>query len=186
MLHVTLHGATGLRAADKSGFSDPTATLSFGAHPKPKKTLFKSRILKQTLNPKWNEQYAVHGDFDELCRGPMRVAVFDDDSDEHAGKYDRLGEGAVNLRRHPFIHGLPVSLSVSLDDGQRRNAAVHVTMRWEPSNRFSPTDGILHVALRQAALPGMDAAAPFTTLRLAEQTLRSEPVVLKDGNVNPM
>ena len=130
----------------------------------------------------------MHGDFDELCRGPLRVAVYDDDSDERGGKYDRLGEGAVNLRRHPLIHGLPVSLSVGLEDGQRRNAQVRLTLQWVPSLRFGKGDGILHVALRQAHLGnaiGEPSVAPFVNLRLAEQELRSDPIVLQDGNVNP-
>ena len=59
VLHVTLHGAVGLKAGDAGGLSDPTATLSFGAHPKPNQTLFRSRVLQQTINPLWNERYEV-------------------------------------------------------------------------------------------------------------------------------
>ena len=41
----------------------------------------------------------VTGNFDELCRGPLRVCVFDDDTDE-GGTYDRLGEvsGGYGIR----------------------------------------------------------------------------------------
>ena len=59
------------------------ATLAFGSEPSKKRgTLLTSCVVKQTLDPLWEQTFAVDGEFEELCRGPLTVSVFDDDSEE--------------------------------------------------------------------------------------------------------
>ena len=61
-LHVTLHSAEGLRAADTSGYSDPYATIGVGFHPSATAgTLVQSTVARQTLNPLWQESFPLRG-----------------------------------------------------------------------------------------------------------------------------
>ena len=61
-LHITLHDAKGLKAADASGFSDPYAAIGIGLHPSATNgTLVQSGVIKQNLNPIWEESFQVSG-----------------------------------------------------------------------------------------------------------------------------
>lgn len=64
-IRVKIVAARGIIAADKNGFSDPYVTMTllnsrgntmeeFGA--------FKTRIIKKTLNPEWNEEFILERD----------------------------------------------------------------------------------------------------------------------------
>lgn len=50
-LHIKLLRGVGLKAADSNGFSDPYCKLNLGG------VVNKSRIVKKTLNPEWQEDF---------------------------------------------------------------------------------------------------------------------------------
>ena len=54
-LHVYLSHATGLKSADRNGLSDPYVKLSLGKHKS------KSKTIKKTLNPRWDEDFEWRG-----------------------------------------------------------------------------------------------------------------------------
>ena len=60
-LHISLHDAKGLRAADAAGLSsDPHATIGLGQSPSAEDgTLVQSTIIHQTLSPQWEENFEV-------------------------------------------------------------------------------------------------------------------------------
>ena len=156
VLRLNLSHAVGLRAADSTGLSDPYVTLAVGLEPKPNRTLLQSRVCKQTLNPQWDQTFEIRGSFDELCRGPMRLNVFDEDA---GGKYERLGDKTIDLRRVPLGTGRSVALTALLNDKQETHGEVHLALQW----RFDPlpTDhGILHVHVVEVRAPCPQAYVP--------------------------
>ena len=58
-------------------------------------------------------EFSVEGRFDELCRGPLHLNVFDDDRDE-GGTYDRLGEGYAFLGKHALGLGQSTKLAIKI------------------------------------------------------------------------
>ena len=144
MLHITLHDATGLKAADKNGLSDPYVAIT---PPTGKKC--KSKVQRRTLSPAWEEAFALRGDFDGLCRGALHLAVFDHDD---MSFNDKLGDADVDLNALPLGNGERIERQVILSDGQSTPATVRLSLRWEHSK--PPMNGILEVCVRRAeALP---------------------------------
>ena len=87
-LHVRLARATGLKSADLNGFSDPYVKLTFNG------VTQKSRIIKKTLDPEFNETFAFDGVLGELIRSPLLLHAFDHDV---VSNDDSLGQAEVNL-----------------------------------------------------------------------------------------
>ena len=129
-LHVTLIDAEGLRAADANGLSDPYATISVGFKPDPKRTILTSKVVEQTLSPTWNEDFAIEGDFDELCRGPLRITIY---SDDEKGKYKRLGAGSIALSSLKLTRGATIDAVVPLTSGASTSRAgkARFTLTWQ-------------------------------------------------------
>ncbi|KAL6041498.1 FerI, variant 2 [Balamuthia mandrillaris] len=86
-LVVTIVEARNLIAGDSNGLSDPYACLSVG------KTKFKTKTIKKTLNPRWEESF-----FFTLPYPPeqqrLKLKVFDWDM---IGSDDRLGKTWISL-----------------------------------------------------------------------------------------
>ena len=82
-LIVKIVDAKKLRAANESGSSNPYVSLAVGFRPKASSgTLLETKVIHKTQNPKWNETFEVGGEFEDLCRAPLRVTVFSDKTDE--------------------------------------------------------------------------------------------------------
>ena len=87
-LVVELVRATNLLSADRNGFSDPYVKLSLVG-----KT-HKSKTIKKTLNPTWNETFGFTGTLRELTAQPLDLQAFDYDF----GKWDdKLGNASIDL-----------------------------------------------------------------------------------------
>jgi Ca2+-dependent lipid-binding protein len=92
-LTLVLLSATGLKAADRRGRSDPYAKLELGSHPR------KSRWVAQTCDPEWNQTLGViELDRGTLAASPLRIAIFDHDD---CSKDDLLGEVPSEKLPHP-------------------------------------------------------------------------------------
>ena len=88
-LHVTLHRAQGLKAMDRNGKSDPYVKLTLAG-----KT-HKSKIIKKTLDPVWEESFKWSGVLRELSADPLQLHAFDYD---FGSRDDKLGHASVDLR----------------------------------------------------------------------------------------
>jgi Ca2+-dependent lipid-binding protein len=88
MLRVMLKSASGLRAADLNGKSDPYVTLSLRG------VQHKSRVVTRSLNPSWDEMFEFEGSLRDLTSEPLQVVVFDKDC---ITRDDALGSASVNL-----------------------------------------------------------------------------------------
>ena len=119
VLRVHLSHALGLRSMDRNGFSDPYVKLTVG-----KKTV-KSKIIKKTLNPRWDEDFEFRGTLRELTAEPMLVSAWDYD---FGSRNDPLGDGRVDLSG--LAHEAHLECSVKLHDQQARPGEVFLTFDW--------------------------------------------------------
>ena len=60
-LHLTLVDATGLKCRSKSGLADAFASINIGQRPVQGYTKLRSEVIRQTVNPQWNERFEVRG-----------------------------------------------------------------------------------------------------------------------------
>lgn len=94
-LTVWALSAKGLRGADRGGkYSDPYVTLQLNGE-----RVFKSKIVKKTLNPTWDEKLGE-------CEVPSRVgakSIFEVFDWDQVGTPDKLGQAIVDLAElEPF------------------------------------------------------------------------------------
>ena len=88
VLRVHLKRGAGLKAADLNGFSDPYVKVLSGGQQK------KTKIIKKTLNPEWNEAVDLAGSFDDFVKSGLLLKVMDWD---RVGFDDPLGDLPVQL-----------------------------------------------------------------------------------------
>lgn len=184
ILHVQLHSASGLPAADgdASGSADPYMSLSIGSRPKPKMSAKRMR----TLDPQYEETFTFHGDFDDLCRGPLICNAY---HDAEGGNYQRLGQGSADLKLYPLVIGQCTPISCVLKGRAATQAeaaavAVHMTLRWEHTPPLQPHSGIVHAHISQIRMPASPpppSVTHFVELALGDQTLCSERFASSEG-----
>lgn len=87
-MNIRLVRATGLRSADSNGLSDPYVKLTIAGSTQ------KSKIIKKTLNPTFDETFQFHGTFSELVKVPLQIIVLDHDVTSFD---DMLGISTVDL-----------------------------------------------------------------------------------------
>ncbi|XP_077398388.1 rabphilin-3A isoform X2 [Vanacampus margaritifer] len=91
--------AKGLKPMDSNGLSDPYVKLHLlpGAS---KSNKLRTKTLKNTLNPTWNETLVYHGiTEDEMARKTLRLSVSDEDK---FGHNEFIGETRVALKKLKF------------------------------------------------------------------------------------
>ena len=108
-MKIVLVSASNLIAADKTGTSDPYAVLKFGGKKK------KSKVIKKTLNPVWNEELEFLGEKAKM--GLLEIELFDKDK---VGRDDKLGNATVDLSSAidtPNVSVSPPELTLSTQGG---------------------------------------------------------------------
>uniref|UniRef100_A0A668W754 C2 domain-containing protein n=1 Tax=Oreochromis aureus TaxID=47969 RepID=A0A668W754_OREAU len=98
-LHCCIVKAKGLKAMDSNGLADPYVKLHLlpGAS---KSNKLRTKTLKNTLNPVWNETLVYHGITDEeMSRKTLRLSVSDEDT---FGHNEFIGETRVALKKLKF------------------------------------------------------------------------------------
>ncbi|XP_035996544.1 rabphilin-3A [Fundulus heteroclitus] len=98
-LHCCIIKAKGLKAMDSNGLADPYVKLHLlpGAS---KSNKLRTKTLKNTLNPVWNETLIYHGITDEeMQRKTLRLSVSDEDK---FGHNEFIGETRVALKKLKF------------------------------------------------------------------------------------
>lgn len=104
-LHVHVSSAANLKAGDNDGLSDPYVKLSLNGEHR------KSRTIKKTLHPVWEETFSFSGTLGTLVREHLRLVVMDYDA---LSSDDLLGNASVDLAGDWYPTG-ERSFSVSLD-----------------------------------------------------------------------
>uniref|UniRef100_A0A3P9LJQ4 Double C2-like domains, delta n=2 Tax=Oryzias TaxID=8089 RepID=A0A3P9LJQ4_ORYLA len=95
-LHCTIHKAKGLKAMDSNGLADPYVKLHLlpGAS---KANKLRTKTLKNTLNPVWNETLIYHGITGaDMTTKTLRLCVCDMD---RLGRNEFIGEVRVALKK---------------------------------------------------------------------------------------
>ncbi|XP_069883531.1 double C2-like domain-containing protein beta isoform X1 [Dipodomys merriami] len=95
-LHCTISKAKGLKPMDHNGLADPYVKLHLlpGAS---KANKLRTKTLRNTLNPTWNETLTYYGITDEdMIRKTLRISVCDEDKFRHN---EFIGETRVPLKR---------------------------------------------------------------------------------------
>lgn len=98
-LHCCIIKAKGLKPMDSNGLADPYVKLHLlpGAS---KSNKLRTKTLKNTLNPAWNETLVYHGITDEeMSRKTLRLSVSDEDK---FGHNEFIGETRVALKKLKF------------------------------------------------------------------------------------
>uniref|UniRef100_UPI0037E853F9 rabphilin-3A n=1 Tax=Semicossyphus pulcher TaxID=241346 RepID=UPI0037E853F9 len=98
-LHCCIVKAKGLKPMDSNGLADPYVKLHLlpGAS---KSNKLRTKTLKNTLNPAWNETLVYHGiTDDEMSRKTLRLSVSDEDK---FGHNEFIGETRVALKKLKF------------------------------------------------------------------------------------
>ncbi|CAG5867685.1 unnamed protein product [Menidia menidia] len=98
-LHCCIVKAKGLKPMDSNGLADPYVKLHLlpGAS---KSNKLRTKTLKNTLNPVWNETLVYHGITDEeMTRKTLRLSVSDEDK---FGHNEFIGETRVALKKLKF------------------------------------------------------------------------------------
>ena len=166
VLKVHLKKGVGLKAMDLNGKSDPYVIVTCGKETK------KSRVVKATLDPVWNETLELNtASFDDVLRDGLHLKVMDKDT---FTKDDPLGEVHVSLEAlrasnsHEFSEPLPTQGSILFD------------VSWEPVAAEQVSTGTLHVHLMRAnGLKSMDRngkSDPYVKLTLAGTTHKSKTI----------
>ncbi|XP_062446328.1 rabphilin-3A [Rhea pennata] len=95
-LHCALARAKGLKPMDSNGLADPYVKLHLlpGAS---KSNKLRTKTLRNTRNPVWNETLVYHGITDEdMQRKTLRISVCDEDK---FGHNEFIGETRVSLKK---------------------------------------------------------------------------------------
>ncbi|XP_061589332.1 double C2-like domain-containing protein beta [Cololabis saira] len=98
-LHCCIIKAKGLKPMDSNGLADPYVKLHLlpGAS---KSNKLRTKTIKNTLNPVWNETLVYHGITDEeMSRKTLRLSVSDEDK---FGHNEFIGETRVALKKLKF------------------------------------------------------------------------------------
>ncbi|NXP85650.1 DOC2B protein, partial [Passerina amoena] len=95
-LHCTINKAKGLKPMDHNGLADPYVKLHLlpGAS---KANKLRTKTLRNTLNPTWNETLTYYGITDEdMIRKTLRISVCDEDKFRHN---EFIGETRIPLKK---------------------------------------------------------------------------------------
>ncbi|XP_066545543.1 rabphilin-3A [Amia ocellicauda] len=95
-LHCTIIRAKGLKPMDSNGLADPYVKIHLlpGAS---KSNKLRTKTLRNTRNPAWNETLVYHGITDEdMQRKTLRISVCDEDK---FGHNEFIGETRVSLKK---------------------------------------------------------------------------------------
>jgi Ca2+-dependent lipid-binding protein len=87
-LHIYVNAARGITAMDLSGTSDAYVVLRFGER------IHKTRVVKQTCEPEWQQRFQFEVSADEVQSGDLKVSVWDQD---HLKADDLIGSFSVPL-----------------------------------------------------------------------------------------
>ena len=169
-LKILLERGTGLKAADMNGKSDPYVIATCGG-----KAEKKSRTVKGTLNPAWNEELTFTGMLQEFTRTGLTLKVFDWDSKlKLKSKDDPLGglqvplEFLMHQEEREFSEALPTQGSLQFK------------VTWVPLPPHLLQSGTLHVYLDKGVdLKSMDSngkSDPYVKLTINGKEKKSKTI----------
>ncbi|KAJ7308827.1 hypothetical protein JRQ81_008096 [Phrynocephalus forsythii] len=189
-LHCTINKAKGLKPMDHNGLSDPYVKLHLlpGAS---KANKLRTKTLRNTLNPTWNETLTYYGITDEdMIRKTLRVSVCDEDKFRHN---EFIGETRIPLKKlkpnqtKKFNICLEKQLPIDKteDKSLEERGRILVSLKYS-----SPKQALLVGIIRCAHLAAMDAngySDPYvkTYLKPDEDKKSKHKTAVKKKTLNP-
>ncbi|XP_015422293.1 PREDICTED: double C2-like domain-containing protein beta [Myotis davidii] len=156
-LHCTISKAKGLKPMDHNGLADPYVKLHLlpGAS---KANKLRTKTLRNTLNPTWNETLTYYGITDEdMIRKTLRISVCDEDKFRHN---EFIGETRVPLKKLKPNHtkAFSICLEKQLPVDKTEDKSLEERGRILISLKYSSQkQGLLVGIVRCAHLAAMDA-----------------------------
>ena len=147
-LCVVVVRASGLRAADKNGSSDPFVKLSASCKGKAlKPSPQKSTVVKKSLSPEWCELFTIDGVI-EGSDTTLKVAIFDRDA-AMMDIDDPLGQAKLNLETLAISSDLkkdgtwyptgPLTLKSVGKKAKKATGTVELYLSWVAKKRPAPS-----------------------------------------------
>ncbi|NXN31391.1 DOC2B protein, partial [Nycticryphes semicollaris] len=188
-LHCTINKAKGLKPMDHNGLADPYVKLHLlpGAS---KANKLRTKTLRNTLNPTWNETLTYYGITDEdMIRKTLRYSRF---SLWHVGYFDPLrhdrgwvsGCGCVPEQPPDWVRSLP-QIDKTEDKSLEERGRILISLKYS-----SQKQGLLVGIIRCAHLAAMDAngySDPYvkTYLKPDEDKKSKHKTAVKKKTLNP-
>nr|XP_056721115.1 double C2-like domain-containing protein beta isoform X2 [Euleptes europaea] len=189
-LHCTINKAKGLKPMDHNGLSDPYVKLHLlpGAS---KANKLRTKTLRNTLNPTWNETLTYYGITDEdMIRKTLRISVCDEDKFRHN---EFIGETRIPLKKlkpnqtKKFNICLEKQLPIDKteDKSLEERGRILISLKYS-----SQKQGLLVGIVRCAHLAAMDAngySDPYvkTYLKPDEDKKSKHKTAVKKKTLNP-
>ncbi|XP_075445679.1 double C2-like domain-containing protein beta isoform X2 [Ascaphus truei] len=189
-LHCTINKAKGLKPMDHNGLSDPYVKLHLlpGAS---KANKLRTKTLRNTLNPTWNETLTYYGITDEdMIRKTLRISVCDEDKFRHN---EFIGETRIPLKKLKpnQTKNFSICLEKQLPIDKTEDKSLEERGRILISLKYSSQkSGLLVGIIRCAHLAAMDAngySDPYvkTYLKPDEDKKSKHKTTVKKKTLNP-
>ncbi|XP_063809955.1 double C2-like domain-containing protein beta [Pseudophryne corroboree] len=189
-LHCTINKAKGLKPMDHNGLSDPYVKLHLlpGAS---KANKLRTKTLRNTLNPTWNETLTYYGITDEdMIRKTLRISVCDEDKFRHN---EFIGETRIPLKKLKpnQTKNFSICLEKQLPIDKTEDKSLEERGRILISLKYSSQkSGLLVGIIRCAHLAAMDAngySDPYvkTYLKPDEDKKSKHKTAVKKKTLNP-
>ncbi|KAM8975116.1 double C2-like domain-containing protein beta isoform 2-T2 [Pelodytes ibericus] len=189
-LHCTINRAKGLKPMDHNGLADPYVKLHLlpGAS---KANKLRTKTLRNTLNPTWNETLTYYGITDEdMIRKTLRISVCDEDKFRHN---EFIGETRIPLKKLKpnQTKNFSICLEKQLPIDKTEDKSLEERGRILISLKYSSQkSGLLVGIVRCAHLAAMDAngySDPYvkTYLKPDEDKKSKHKTTVKKKTLNP-
>uniref|UniRef100_A0A8B9QEL1 Double C2 domain beta n=1 Tax=Apteryx owenii TaxID=8824 RepID=A0A8B9QEL1_APTOW len=189
-LHCTIGRAKGLKPMDHNGLADPYVKLHLlpGAS---KANKLRTKTLRNTLNPTWNETLTYYGITDEdMIRKTLRISVCDEDKFRHN---EFIGETRIPLKKLKpnQTKSFSICLEKQLPMDKTEDKSLEERGRILISLKYSSQkQGLLVGIVRCAHLAAMDAngySDPYvkTYLKPDEDKKSKHKTAVKKKTLNP-
>ncbi|XP_068766025.1 double C2-like domain-containing protein beta isoform X2 [Struthio camelus] len=189
-LHCTISKAKGLKPMDHNGLADPYVKLHLlpGAS---KANKLRTKTLRNTLNPTWNETLTYYGITDEdMLRKTLRISVCDEDKFRHN---EFIGETRIPLKKLKpnQTKSFSICLEKQLPIDKTEDKSLEERGRILISLKYSSQkQGLLVGIVRCAHLAAMDAngySDPYvkTYLKPDEDKKSKHKTAVKKKTLNP-
>ncbi|KAM6315666.1 double C2-like domain-containing protein beta [Podargus strigoides] len=189
-LHCTINKAKGLKPMDHNGLADPYVKLHLlpGAS---KANKLRTKTLRNTLNPTWNETLTYYGITDEdMIRKTLRISVCDEDKFRHN---EFIGETRIPLKKLKpnQTKNFNICLEKQLPIDKTEDKSLEERGRILISLKYSSQkQGLLVGIIRCAHLAAMDAngySDPYvkTYLKPDEDKKSKHKTAVKKKTLNP-
>ncbi|XP_053563355.1 double C2-like domain-containing protein beta [Bombina bombina] len=189
-LHCTINKAKGLKPMDHNGLADPYVKLHLlpGAS---KANKLRTKTLRNTLNPTWNETLTYYGITDEdMIRKTLRISVCDEDKFRHN---EFIGETRIPLKKLKpnQTKNFSICLEKQLPIDKTEDKSLEERGRILISLKYSSQkSGLLVGIIRCAHLAAMDAngySDPYvkTYLKPDEDKKSKHKTTVKKKTLNP-